>query len=154
MKVLFVYPDYPDTFWSFKHALKFVSKKAAFPPVEGYKLSVTLKGVTIQAAGEAGVFYGLQTLRQLLSAEIYQKKQVEGVAWTIPCVEITDSPRFEWRGMMLDVARHYQPVDFIHKYIDLMAIHKLNRFHLHLTDHNAWRVHRRSIPVLYQNSCL
>ena len=116
--------------------------------VEGYKLSVTLKGVTIQAAGEAGVFYGLQTLRQLLPAEIYQKKQVEGVAWTIPCVEITDSPRFEWRGMMLDVARHYQPVDFIHKYIDLMAIHKLNRFHLHLTDHNAWRVEIKKYPEL------
>jgi len=80
---------------------------------EGYTLSVTKRGVTIRAAAEAGAFYGIQTLRQLLPSEIYANKKVESVAWTVPCVEITDRPRFEWRGMHLDVARHYMPTDFI-----------------------------------------
>jgi len=117
---------------------------------EGYTLSVTKSGVTIQAATEAGSFYGIQTLRQLLPPEIYSSKKVEGVAWTVPCVEITDRPRFEWRGMHLDVARHYMPTDFIRKYIDLMVIHKLNRFHLHLTDDQAWRIEIKKYPELTQ----
>jgi len=119
---------------------------------EGYTLSVSTKGVAIRAASEAGLFYGIQTLRQLLPPEIYKAGKVEAVAWTIPCFAITESPRFEWRGMMLDVARHYQPVEFIRKYIDLMAIHKLNRFHLHLTDNEAWRVEIKKYPDLTQKS--
>jgi len=117
---------------------------------EGYKLSVTKGGVAIHAATEAGGFYGIQTLRQLLPPEIYNSEKVQNVAWTIPCVEITDRPRFAWRGMHLDVARHYMPPDFIRRYIDLMAMHKLNRFHLHLTDDQAWRIEIRKYPELTQ----
>jgi len=124
------------------------AKLAAKLGDEGYTLSVTTKGVAIHAATEAGGFYGIQTLRQLLPPEIYNSKKVEAVAWTIPCVEITDRPRFEWRGMHLDVARHYMPPDFIRKYIDLIAIHKLNRFHLHLTDDQGWRIEIKKYPEL------
>jgi hexosaminidase len=126
------------------------ARLAAKLGAEGYTLSVTKKGVAIQAATKAGSFYGIQTLRQLLPPEIYNSNKVEGVAWTIPCVEITDRPRFEWRGMHLDVARHYMPPDFIRKYIDLMVIHKLNRFHLHLTDDQAWRIEIKKYPELTQ----
>jgi hexosaminidase len=107
---------------------------------EGYKLSVSKKGISIQANAEAGLFYGIQTLIQLtnLNSEM------------VPYVEITDYPRFGYRGLHLDVCRHIFPVEFVKKYIDLMAKHKFNRFHWHLTDDQGWRIEIKKYPKLQQ----
>jgi hexosaminidase len=118
---------------------------------EGYKLSVTEELVTISAPTTAGLFYGIQTLRQLLPVEIeYQKPSLapNNTRWTIPVLEITDYPRFEYRGMHLDVARHFFPVEFVKKYIDLLAMHKMNRFHWHLTEDQGWRIEIKKYPKL------
>ena len=115
---------------------------------EGYRIVVTDQLVTINAAKPAGWFYGMKTLLQLLPAEIESLQLVKGIAWTIPGVEITDKPRFKWRGMHLDVSRHFIPLDFIKKYIDYLAAHKLNTFHWHLTDDQGWRLEIKQYPLL------
>lgn len=115
---------------------------------EGYRISVTGSGVRINAARPAGLFYGMQTILQLLPAAIESPQPVKNVVWKIPGVEITDKPRFKWRGMHLDVCRHFMPVDFIKKYIDYMAMHKLNTFHWHLTDDQGWRLEIKRYPLL------
>jgi hexosaminidase len=118
---------------------------------ESYHLMVTESGVMIQGASEAGVFYGVQTLRQLLPVEIeYTDPSLvpADVKWTIPGVEIKDHPRFEYRGMHLDVARHFFPVEFVKKYIDLLAMYKYNRFHWHLTEDQGWRIEIKQYPKL------
>ncbi len=115
---------------------------------EGYKLTVTSKKVLIEAPEKAGVFYGMQTLRQLLPVEIYRQATVKGVEWKIPCVTIEDTPRFQWRGMHLDVARHYMPKEFVKKFIDLLAMHKMNSFHWHLTEDQGWRIEIKKYPKL------
>ncbi|OGV69662.1 MAG: hypothetical protein A2283_21885 [Lentisphaerae bacterium RIFOXYA12_FULL_48_11] len=117
---------------------------------EGYVLTCTQKGVTITAAKPAGIFYGIQTLRQLLPVQVESRQQVEGVEWTVPCVSIKDQPRFRWRGMLLDPARHFLSKEFLFKYIDIMAMHKLNRLHLHLTDSQGWRVEIKRYPGLVE----
>ena len=114
---------------------------------EGYRLTVTPRAVTVRAATEAGVFYGMQTLRQLLPPDIFRDARVAR-AWTLPAVTIEDRPRFAWRGMHLDVARHFQPKEFVKKFIDLIALHKMNRFHWHLTDDQGWRIEIRKYPKL------
>ena len=115
---------------------------------EGYRLTVTPQSVQVESAGEAGVFYGMQTLRQLLPVEIFQQKPVKDIQWRIPCVSIEDAPRFQWRGMHLDVCRHFMPKAFIKKYIDLLAIHKMNTFHWHLTEDQGWRIEIKKYPKL------
>jgi hexosaminidase len=115
---------------------------------EGYRLAVTPRAITIRAASAAGAFYGLQTLRQLLPAAIFRDGRVEKVRWEVPAVTIEDAPRFSWRGAHLDVARHFQPREFVKKYIDLLALHKMNRFHWHLTDDQGWRLEIRKYPRL------
>ena len=115
---------------------------------EGYRLTATPRSVTIAAGAAAGVFYGMQTLRQLLPAAIFEDASVKGVPWTVPAVTIEDVPRFPWRGAHLDVSRHFQPKEFVRKYIDLLALHKMNRFHWHLTDDQGWRVQIRRYPKL------
>ncbi len=118
---------------------------------EGYKLNVNGDGVSIQAATSNGVYHGMQTLFQLLPAEIYQKDYTlvpQNVEWMIPSVDITDYPRFEYRGMHLDVARHFFPVEFIKQYIDMMAMQKMNRFHWHLTEDQGWRIEIKQYPRL------
>ncbi|RMF82794.1 MAG: beta-N-acetylglucosaminidase [Planctomycetota bacterium] len=115
---------------------------------EGYRLSVTPQRVTIEAATPAGAFYATQTLRQLLPADIFRAAPVEGVAWTIPAVRIEDRPRYRWRGLMLDPARRFLPKHVILRMIDLMALHKLNTLHLHLTDDQGWRIEIRKYPRL------
>jgi hexosaminidase len=115
---------------------------------EGYRLSVDAAGVDIRAAQPAGLFYGVQTLRQLLPPEIESAAAVQGVSWTIPAVTIADQPRYGWRGLHLDVGRHFFPVAFIKKYIDLMALHKLNVFHWHLTEDQGWRIEIKKYPRL------
>jgi hexosaminidase len=107
---------------------------------EGYTLDVRDTGVTIVAARPAGLFYGCQTLRQLLPPEVERREPVPDVPWRAPAVSIQDAPRFGWRGTMLDVARHFFPVGDVERYVDLAAYHKLNRVHLHLTDDQGWRV--------------
>ncbi len=115
---------------------------------EGYRLAVTEKNVTLKAAGKAGIFYGMQTLRQLLPTEIFKQAPVECIDWRIRCVTIEDMPRFQWRGMHLDVCRHFMPKEFVKKYIDLMAIHKMNIFHWHLTEDQGWRIEIKKYPKL------
>jgi len=115
---------------------------------EGYTLNVLNDHVAIEAAAPAGLFYGCQTLRQLMPAAIESRERIEGVAWTVPAVEIKDQPRYPWRGMHLDVARHFFPLAFIKRYIDLLALHKMNRFHWHLTDDQGWRIEIKGYPRL------
>ena len=106
---------------------------------EGYRLVVTRAGVTLTAARPAGLFYGGQTLRQLLPAAIEADVRQPG-PWRIALGTIHDRPRFAWRGAMLDVARHFHGVDEVERLIDLMALYKLNRLHLHLSDDQGWRI--------------
>ncbi|MFD0795200.1 beta-N-acetylhexosaminidase [Mucilaginibacter litoreus] len=115
---------------------------------EGYYLSAKTKGITIRANTEAGLYYGLQTLFQLLPKEIESPEIVEGVQWAVPVVDITDYPRFEWRGLMLDVSRHFFTKKEVMSYIDNMAKYKLNLFHWHLTDDEGWRIEIKSYPKL------
>ena len=115
---------------------------------EGYRLSVTTQRVTLQANEAAGLFYGVQTLLQLFPKEIESKTPVSGVAWTAPAVEITDYPRFGWRGLMFDVSRHFFTKDEVKRYIDNMVRYKYNILHLHLTDDEGWRIEIKSLPKL------
>ncbi|MEU8568012.1 beta-N-acetylhexosaminidase [Streptomyces pathocidini] len=116
---------------------------------EGYRLTVGADGVDIAGGGEAGVFWARQTLRQLLGPEAFRKAPVRPDAErTVPYVTVEDAPRFAWRGMMLDVARHFMPKDGVLRYLDLLAAHKLNVFHFHLTDDQGWRVEIKRYPRL------
>jgi len=117
---------------------------------EGYRLDVTPGRITIRAPQPAGAFYAVQTLRQLLPAAIFRQARVPTAVWTIPAVSIEDFPRFRWRGIHLDVARHFMPKEFVKKLVDLAALHKLNRVHLHLTDDQGWRIEIRQYPRLTQ----
>ena len=115
---------------------------------EGYHLQVTPTGIRIQARKPAGIFYGIQTLRQLLPVEIDNPTQVKDITWSIPCVDIHDAPRFAWRGFMLDSCRHFQSVATVKQVIDQLARHKLNRLHWHLTEDEAWRIEVEGHPEL------
>lgn len=115
---------------------------------EGYRLIVDAEGAIIVGNDPAGVFYGAQTLRQLLPADAYRDAPLGGAEWTLPAVSVTDAPRFRWRGVMLDVARHFVPKREVLRFIDLLAMHKLNVLHLHLTDDQGWRVEIRRYPRL------
>ena len=120
---------------------------------EGYRLSVTPNGVSLRALATAGLFYGGVTLRQLLPPEILRTNRVSPApagGWRVPCVEIVDSPRFPWRGLLLDPARHFLPPDFVKKFVDVMALHKLNTLQLHLTDDQGWRLEIKKYPRLTQ----
>ncbi len=120
---------------------------------EGYRLSVTPARVTICAAAETGLFYGGVTLRQLLPPEVFATKRVARApdgGWGAPCVEIEDQPRFAWRGLLLDPARHFMPPEFVKKLVDVMALHKLNTLQLHLTDDQGWRIEIKKHPLLTQ----
>ncbi len=121
--------------------------KAALGP-EGYELTVTPTGVVVRATDSAGLFYGVQSLLELLPPEIFSTNKVAGVKWEIPCVEIEDQPRFKWRGMMLDVARHFFTKQEVEQILDGMALHKMNRFHWHLTDDQGWRIEIKKYPRL------
>ena len=115
---------------------------------EGYRLTVTRSRIAIRAFRPAGAFYGVQTLRQLLPPDVFRAAPVAGVTWTVPGVEIEDRPRFPWRGAHLDVSRSFMSKEFVKKYIDLLALHKLNRFHWHLTDDQGWRIEIKKYPRL------
>ena len=115
---------------------------------EAYRLNISPKTIRIEAQAGNGFFYGLQTLYQLLPTEIYGKKKTNVRIWTAPSVLIDDAPRFVYRGVHLDVCRHFYPVEFIKKYIDALAIHKINNFHWHLTDDQGWRIEIKKYPRL------
>lgn len=112
---------------------------------EGYYLTVDPDQIKITARSATGIFYGIQSLRQLMPPKT-EKHSVEEL--TIPAVNIKDEPRYAYRGMMLDVARHMFPVDFVKRYIDLIAMHKMNTFQLHLTDDQGWRIEIKKYPRL------
>ncbi len=95
-----------------------------------------------------GLFYGVQTLRQLLPPAVFSAAPVDGQKWTVPAVSIEDAPRFAWRGMMLDPCRHFIPKEFIKKFIDTIAVQKMNHLHLHLTDDQGWRIEIKKYPKL------
>ncbi|MCB0610107.1 MAG: family 20 glycosylhydrolase [Lewinella sp.] len=114
---------------------------------EGYKLEVNAKGIALRANHPAGLFYGMQTLLQLLPNEVERTKPAQA-AWVIPAVQITDYPRFGWRGLMLDVSRNFFTKEEVKTFIDLMARWKFNTLHWHLTDDNGWRIEIKSLPRL------
>ena len=115
---------------------------------EGYVLSVRTNRISLVAGTTMGLFYGCQTLLQLLPPEIFSTNKISGVKWEIPCVEITDLPRFPWRGLMLDVSRHFFTKHEVKRLLDVMALHKLNMFHWHLTDDHGWRIEIKKYPKL------
>jgi hexosaminidase len=115
---------------------------------EGYELMVTPESVLIRAPAEAGLFYGVETLLQLMPPEAYGSKLATNVQWEVPCVEIKDRPRFKWRGLMLDVSRHFFTKQEVEQLLDAMAMHKLNTFHWHLVDDQGWRIEIKKYPLL------
>jgi hexosaminidase len=115
---------------------------------EGYDLTVTRDAVRITAFRAAGLFHGMQTLRQLLPASIESDIRIARASWPIAPVAITDTPRFSWRGAMLDVARHFFTVREVRQYIDVLALYKMNVLHLHLSDDQGWRIEIKSRPKL------
>jgi len=117
---------------------------------EAYRLEAGPDRVTIRASRPAGLFYGIQTLRQMLPAPSFRAAKVDGVAWVLPCATIVDAPRFTWRGSHVDVCRHFLPKASIKKHLDTMALHKLNVFHWHLVDDQGWRLEIRTYPRLTQ----
>src|SRR5687768_11111540 len=117
------------------------------PDKDAYNLEVTPEGVTIEGDTYAGTFYGMQTLIQLLPVPP-KKTLIQNPLFQIPLVTIQDAPRFSYRGLHLDVVRHFFPVSFIKKYIDYIALHKMNYFHWHLTDDQGWRIEIKKHPRL------
>ncbi len=115
---------------------------------EAYRLESTTDQVTVKAADLNGFCYAVETLKQLLPCAIYGKARKEGVRWTLPCIKINDAPRFHYRGMLLDVARHFYSVEEVERFLDQMAFHKMNRFHWHLTDDQGWRIEIKKYPKL------
>lgn len=117
---------------------------------EGYFLTIRPEGIEIKAAASAGLFYGWQTFSQILMDKQFYEEAER--AWKLPVVQISDKPVFSYRGLHLDVSRHFFPVAFIKKYLDLMAMYKLNTFHWHLTDAGGWRLEIKKYPELIRQS--
>ena len=126
--------------------IRFVTDESL--PAEGYELNVDGEGIEVRASQFPGFLYALQSLGQLLPAAVYGTETAPDAAWEVPCVRIADAPRFAYRGMHLDVARHFFSVDEVKRYIDVMAIHKLNTLHWHLTDDQGWRIEIKRYPEL------
>jgi len=125
-----------------------VYKSAKYSP-ESYTLNVHQKNIILTGSDAAGLFYGMQTLSQLLPPDLSSRRNLSpGSIWEVPCLEIADYPRFRYRGMHLDVSRHFFPKEFVEKYIDLLSKYKMNTFHWHLTDDNGWRIEIPKYPKL------
>ncbi|WP_290791857.1 beta-N-acetylhexosaminidase [Flavihumibacter sp. UBA7668] len=125
-----------------------LTKAAASLSPESYQLSINEKGILIEAPSSAGLFYGVQTLWQLLPPAIESKSRVANMNWSLPYCSIKDAPRVGWRGLMLDVARHFFTKEQVKDFIDHMAAYKYNRLHLHLTDDQGWRIEIKALPKL------
>ncbi len=115
---------------------------------EGYVLDVTGDGICVRAFTPRGAFYAVQSLRQMLPLDVEDNASDDEFSWELPCARIIDAPRFAWRGLHLDCARHFFPVNFIKRYIDLLAMHKMNTFHWHLTEDQGWRIEIKRYPDL------
>ncbi len=115
---------------------------------EAYRIKITRNKVLVEASGLNGFVYAIQTIKQMLPAAIYAVEAAPEEDWTLPCCRIDDAPRFEYRGMHMDVARHFFDMDMVKKYLDVMEIHKLNTLHWHLTDDQGWRIEIRKYPKL------
>ena len=117
---------------------------------EGYKLTSSPEQIEITASSNTGLFYGAQTLLQLLPPQFICWDPDQDITWKVPSVDIEDKPRFTWRGVLLDLSRHYFGPETIRKLIDRMAVLKLNRLHLHLSDNPGWRIEIKEYPELTQ----
>ena len=126
--------------------VKYIDDATVAP--EGYILDITPKGVEVTASTEAGKFYAMQTIMQLLPAEVYAPEGFAGKSWSLPCCRIEDEPKFAWRGMHLDCGRYFYPKEEVMKFIDMMAMHKQNMFHWHLTEDQGWRIEIKKYPKL------
>ena len=122
-------------------SLLITKDNSQLPSPESYTLEVTPRKITVQATSGAGLFYGVQTLLQMAQPAM-------GDTWSVQATTIQDSPRFEYRGLMLDVSRHFRSKEFVKKQIDALAYYKLNRLHLHLTDAAGWRIEIKQYPLL------
>ncbi|PUZ23779.1 hexosaminidase [Chitinophaga costaii] len=122
-----------------------LKQDGTLPNAEAYTISISPQQIILTAKEAAGMFYAIETLRQLLPADVETGK---GNVLTLPCVQIADQPAFAWRGMMLDVSRHFFSVAYLEKYADMMALYKLNKLHLHLTDDQGWRIAIKKYPRL------
>jgi hexosaminidase len=131
-------------------AFRFVLNKTTDKEIgdEGYRLSVKSTGILVTANKPAGLFYAAQTIWQLLPQEIENNTRAKTVSWQIPLVEITDYPRFAWRGLMFDVSRHFFTKKDVEDFIDQMVQYKFNLLHMHLTDDEGWRIEIKSLPRL------
>ena len=126
----------------------FMSIDTSVANTEGYTLKVTSKKIEIKARTAVGLFYAVQTIRQLLPPGVEKDSIVNNLTLKVPCCEIADAPRFGYRGMHLDVGRHMFPVEYIKRYIDMIALHKMNTFHWHLTEDQGWRIEIKKYPKL------
>ncbi|HOX59079.1 MAG TPA: beta-N-acetylhexosaminidase [Candidatus Paceibacterota bacterium] len=115
---------------------------------EGYEMTVAPDSIIIRAPGQAGIFYGVQTLLQLLPPEVFAPEPIPGQVWTIPCGQIEDQPRFKWRGLLFDVARHFFTKAEVKQLLDELALHKINMLQIHLTDDQGWRIQIKKYPRL------
>lgn len=134
--------------------ISFVSSKGPKLGAEGYMLTVSPKQIIITAEQPQGFFYGVQSLMQLMPSAVFSPTKVSGVTWSVPACTIEDQPRYGYRGSMLDVGRHFYPVAFIKKYIDLLAVHKMNTFHWHLTEDQGWRIEIKKYPKLTESASI
>lgn len=112
-----------------------------------YQLKPTLRN-QYKGNSYGGVIAGIESLRQLFPPQIESKQIVDGVDWAIPSVGINDAPHFAWRGIMLDVSRHFYSKDEVKELLDVMALYKMNKFHWHLTDDQGWRIEIKKYPLL------
>lgn len=133
-----------------KNAIK-LEKWSDAPKAEAYKLDISDDDIEIKAADYAGAIYAMQTIMQLLPNQVYSKTST-AKAYSLPVLEIEDYPRFGWRGMHLDCSRHFFDAEDVKKYIDYIAMHKMNRFHWHLTDDQGWRMESKRYPLLTQKA--
>jgi len=126
----------------------YLGNEGADKAAESYKLVSSKDRVIISASSGAGLFYGVQTLRQLLPPAVFSGKAVDGQKWIVPAVSIEDAPRFAWRGMQIDPCRHFIPKESVKKFIDVLAAQKMNHLHIHLTDDQGWRIEIKKYPRL------
>ena len=133
---------------------KFVFKADQSLGDEEYTIEVSAKKAVVKASGLNGFVYALESIKQLLPAEIYTGTLSAATCWCLPCLKIQDEPRFGYRGMHLDVSRHFFDANEVKKYIDIMAIHKLNVLHWHLTDDQGWRLEIKKYPQLTEHGAI
>lgn len=143
----------PPTGYLFEQAQSPAQNQVRFQHVQGmeneaYRLHVGGNEIVIESSSEEGMFYGVQTLRQLMPKDVESRMPINKVYWSIPQVNISDQPKFTYRGMHLDVSRHFYPVSFVKQYIDWLAFHKFNKFQWHLTDDQGWRIEIKAFPKL------